>query len=105
MAQARRTTVYFKPQVYRALKITAAVDDRPISAVVNDAVSEALGERTMVRRAFRKTRKERSIPYVRVRRDSKRDEKGDVEVIKRRSKQPVRPFSEVVRELKRDGLL
>lgn len=105
MAQARRTTVYFKPHVYRALKITAAVDDRPISEVVNDAVSEALGDRATARRAFRKTRKERSTPYARVRRELQRDETGDLEVIKRRSKQPVRPFSEVVRELKRDGLL
>ena len=73
MAQARRTTVYFKPHVYRALRISAAVDDRPISDVVNDAVQEALADKLMARRAFRKTRRERSIPYAQVRRELKRD--------------------------------
>jgi hypothetical protein len=76
MAKLRRATVYFHPRVYRALKIQAAAADRGISDFVNDAVSEAL-----------------------------RGDARDLETIKKRSKQPVRPFSEVVRELKRDGLL
>jgi hypothetical protein len=76
MAKLRRATVYFQPRVYRALKIQAAAADRGISDYVNDAVLQAL-----------------------------RDEARDLEVIKKRSKQPVRPFSEVVRELRRDGLL
>lgn len=105
MAQGRRTTVYFKPHVYRALRLTAAVDDRPISDVVNDAVQQALADRRMARRTLRKTRRERSISYAQVRREVERDKAGALQAIKRRSRQPVRPLSEVVRELKRDGLL
>jgi len=76
MAKLRRATVYFQPRVYRALKIQAAAADRGISDYVNDAVLQAL-----------------------------REEASDLELINKRSKQPVRPFSEVVRELRRDGLL
>ena len=76
MAKLRRATVYFQPRVYRALKIRAAVTDRGLSDYVNGAVLEALKE-----------------------------DARDLEVIRKRSKQPVRPLSEVVRDLKRDGLL
>jgi hypothetical protein len=76
MAKLRRATVYFNPRVYRALKIRAATADRAISEYVNTAVREALLE-----------------------------DARDLEVIKKRGKQPVRPLSEIVRELKREGLL
>jgi len=76
MADVKRSTVYFEPQVYRALKIKAAVTDESISELVNDAVRESLREDEIDRAAFRKRRH-----------------------------QPSRPLEDVIRDLKRDGLL
>jgi hypothetical protein len=73
MPRLRRATIYFKPQVYRALKITAATSDRAVSDLVNDAVRQALREDALDRQAFRKSRKERSIPLSKVLRELKRD--------------------------------
>ena len=44
MSDARRATVYFEPDVHRALKLKAAVSDRSVSEMVNDAVRLALAE-------------------------------------------------------------
>ena len=44
MAGETRTTVYLRPQVYRALKVKAATTDRSVSDLINGAVIEALRE-------------------------------------------------------------
>lgn len=44
MTEARRATVYFEPEVHRALKLKAASTDRSISDMVNEAVRFALVE-------------------------------------------------------------
>ena len=44
MSDARRATVYFEQDVHRALKLKAAVSDRSVSEMVNDAVRLALAE-------------------------------------------------------------
>ena len=44
MSDARRATVYFDPDVHRALKLKAAATDRSVSEMVNDAVRLALAE-------------------------------------------------------------
>ncbi len=41
---SKRSTVYFEPDVHRALKLKAANADQSISEVVNDAVRLALRE-------------------------------------------------------------
>ncbi|MFQ5778377.1 MAG: CopG family transcriptional regulator [Terriglobia bacterium] len=71
-----RTTVYFKPGLYRALKIKAATTDRSISALINEAVQEAL-----------------------------REDAIDLEAARRRRREKGRPFEDFLKELKRDGLL
>ncbi len=42
--ELKRTTVYFDPEIHRALRIKAAVADRPISELVNEAVKLLLSE-------------------------------------------------------------
>ncbi len=76
MAANQRTTVYFSPKLYRALKVKAATTDRGFSELVNEAVLLALREDAIDEQAFR-----------------------------RRAKEPSRAFSEVLRELKRARLL
>ena len=76
MAATQRTTVYLKPKLYRALKVKSALTDSTISDLVNEAVALTLREDAEDRKALRK-----------------------------RAKQPSRPFADFLRELKRDGLL
>jgi hypothetical protein len=44
MGEARRATVYFEPDIHRALKMKAAATDRSISDMVNEAVRFILAE-------------------------------------------------------------
>jgi len=44
MAGLRRATVYFEPEIHRALKLKAASTDQTISEMVNTAVRTALAE-------------------------------------------------------------
>ena len=71
-----RTTLYLDPQIHRALKVKAAITDRSISELVNEALIEAL-----------------------------REDSIDLEAFKKRAKEPSRAFETVLAELKRDGLL
>ena len=73
---AQRTTVYFTPELYRALKIKAASTDRGFSDLVNEAVQLSL-----------------------------REDAIDEEALRVRAKEPSRDFAEVLRELKRARLL
>ena len=76
MPSDTRTTVYFKPKVYRALKVKAATTDRSVSDLVNAAVLESL-----------------------------REDAIDLDAFDRRAKEPSRSFEKVLEELKRDGTL
>ncbi len=71
-----RTTLYLDPKIHRALKVKAAITDRSISEIVNEALIEAL-----------------------------REDAIDLEAFKKREKEPSRPFEKILAELKRDGLL
>jgi hypothetical protein len=71
-----RMTVWLQPKVYRALKVKSATTDRSVSELVNAAVIEAL-----------------------------RKDAIDVEAFDKRSKEPTRFFEQVLKDLKRDGLL
>ncbi len=44
MPTTRRTTVYLDPGIHKALRMKAAVTDRSLSDLVNDAVRVALAE-------------------------------------------------------------
>lgn len=70
----KRATVYFDPEVRRALRLKAAATDRPISEIVNDAVKQALAE-----------------------------DAEDLEAFALRAKEPDLDFEVVVKNLKRRG--
>ncbi len=76
MPSDTRTTVYLKPNVYRALKVKAATTDRSLSDLINAAVLESLREDAL-----------------------------DLEAFDRRAKEPSRSFEKFLEELKRDGTL
>ena len=76
MAGDTRMTVYLQPKIYRALKVKSATTDRSVSDLVNAAVIEAL-----------------------------REDAVDLETFEKRSKESVRPFDQILKDLKRDGLL
>ncbi len=40
----RRVTIYFEPELHRALRLKAAETDRSLSELVNEAVRRTLGE-------------------------------------------------------------
>lgn len=71
-----RATVYLDPRLYRAVKIKAASSDRSVSELVNEALQLAL-----------------------------REDAADLEAFEARKRQSSRPFEDVLRSLKRDGLL
>jgi hypothetical protein len=66
MAGETRTTVYLRPQIYRALKIKAATTDRSVSELINGAVVESLREDNLDLEAFEKRTKERSRHFEKV---------------------------------------
>ena len=44
MSDPKRTTIYFDPDIHRALRLKSAVSERSISEIVNDAVRHSLAE-------------------------------------------------------------
>jgi hypothetical protein len=65
----QRTTVYFSPKLYRALKVKAATTDRGFSELVNEAVQLALREDALDEAAYRRRAKEPSRAFATVLRE------------------------------------
>jgi plasmid stability protein len=76
MATPKRSTIYFDPDLHRALRLKAAAMDRSISDVVNDAVRQTLSE-----------------------------DAADLEIFDKRRREPTLDFEEVVLRLRRSGKL
>jgi hypothetical protein len=76
MSSAKRATVYFEPEIHRALRLKAATSDKSISDMVNDAVKQSLAE-----------------------------DAGDLEAFEKRKREPNLDFEQFVRALKRRGKL
>jgi plasmid stability protein len=76
MSTPKRSTIYFDPDLHRALRLKAAATDRSISDVVNDAVRQTLSE-----------------------------DAADLEVFEKRRREPALDFEEVVLRLRRSGKL
>lgn len=74
MQTSKRATVYFDPEIHRALRLKAAATERSVSEIVNEAVGLALGE-----------------------------DAADLEALERRRGEPVLNFDEVVKDLRRRG--
>lgn len=76
MPTPKRSTIYFDPDLHRALRLKAAATDQSISDVVNEAVRQTLSE-----------------------------DAADLEVFAKRRREPVLDFEEVVLSLRRSGKL
>jgi len=72
MSEAKRATVYFEPEIHRALRLKAAASDRTVSEMVNDAVRLALAEDAVDLEAFEARREEKSVGFEDFVRDLKR---------------------------------
>ncbi len=73
MGQTVRTTVYFDRALHRALRIKSAETRETVSSLVSNAVLESLREDDVDLKAFEKRRRETSRPLRNVIRDLKRD--------------------------------
>ncbi len=76
MSSVKRATVYFDPEVHKALRLKAASSDKSISDMVNEAVKLSLAE-----------------------------DAEDLAVFDERAREPNLDFEQFVRALKRRGKL
>jgi hypothetical protein len=67
----RRSTIYFKPGLHRALRIKAIYTHRSLSDLVNDAVQMALREDEEDLSAFKERVSEPTLTYEELLRDLK----------------------------------
>jgi hypothetical protein len=63
VSSAKRATVYFEPEIHRALRLKAAASDKSISDMVNDAVKLSLTEDSEDLEAFEKRRREPNLDF------------------------------------------
>lgn len=66
MRALKRATVYFDPEIHRALRMKSAANDRSISDVVNEAVRLSLAEDAEDLAAFDSRAKEPSLDFGKV---------------------------------------
>lgn len=60
---AKRATVYFEPEIHRALRLKAAAADKSISDMVNDAVKLTLAEDAEDLEAFEAREREPNLDF------------------------------------------
>jgi len=63
MSTPKRATVYFDPEIHKALRLRAAASDQSISDMVNEAVRASLAEDAIDLAAFDKRKRERSVSF------------------------------------------
>jgi hypothetical protein len=68
----KRATVYFEPEIHRALRFKAAETDRSVSDLVNEAVQLSLVEDAEDLSAFDERVNEPNLPYEAVVKNLKR---------------------------------
>jgi len=76
MEEPKRSTIYFDPNLHRALRLKAAETDRSVSDLVNEAVRESLSE-----------------------------DAADLEAFEARSGERRHKFEDVLKQLKRRGAI
>jgi len=74
--QAKRATVYLDPDLHKALRLKAVETSRSVSELINDAIREALAE-----------------------------DAEDLAAFEERAREPLIGYEEMVKRLKRDGLI
>ena len=60
---SKRATIYFDPQLYRALRIKSAETERSVSDMVNDAIQLTLAEDAIDLAAFEERAHEPEITF------------------------------------------
>ena len=68
----KRATVYFDPELHRALRLKAVETDRSLSDLVNEAVKLTLAEDAEDLAAFEERAAEPDLPYESMVKDLKR---------------------------------
>ena len=68
----KRATVYFDPELHRALRLKAVETDRSLSELVNEAVKLTLAEDAEDLAAFEERANEPDLPFESVVKDLKR---------------------------------
>lgn len=68
----KRVTVYFEPELHRALRVKAAHTERSLSELVNAAVRRAIEEDAIDLAAFEERAHERPLSFEDVLKDMKR---------------------------------
>lgn len=68
----KRATIYFEPEIHRALRLKAAETDRSVSELVNEAVQLSLAEDAEDLAAFGERVSEPNLTYEAVVKDLKR---------------------------------
>ena len=63
MTSSKRATVYFEPEIHRALRLKAATSDKSISDMVNDAVKLTLAEDAEDLEAFEARKREPDLDF------------------------------------------
>jgi len=71
-SSAKRATVYFDPELHRALRHKAAETDRSVSDLVNEAVRLSLSEDASDLLAFEERRDEEELSFEAVVKDLRR---------------------------------
>jgi hypothetical protein len=66
MSTPKRSTIYFDPDIHRALRMKAAASDRSISDVVNEAVRQTLSDDATDLESFDKRGREPSLDFENV---------------------------------------
>jgi len=68
-AMQKRATVYLEPRLHRALRLKAVETERSLSALVNDAVRQALAEDAADLAAFEERAREPNLSFELVLKD------------------------------------
>ncbi len=68
----KRATVYFDPELHRALRLKAAETERSVSDIVNEAVKLTLAEDAEDLAVFEERASEPNLPFEAVVKDLKR---------------------------------
>jgi plasmid stability protein len=63
MTSPKRATVYFDPDIHRALRLRAAASDKSISDMVNEAVKLTLAEDAEDLAAFDERKRESNLDF------------------------------------------
>jgi hypothetical protein len=70
--ETKRATVYFDPELHRALRLKAAASERSVSELVNEAVQLSLSEDAEDLAAFEDRAQEPNLSFEEVVKDLKR---------------------------------